>query len=40
MNLHSEPGRLGYTRADRTHPYGARLGIPEPFGLDLDTNGL
>ncbi|WP_331756641.1 Uma2 family endonuclease [Streptomyces decoyicus] len=40
VTLYSEPGQLGYTRADGPHPYGTTVRIPEPFGLDLDTSGL
>ncbi|MCB5911532.1 Uma2 family endonuclease [Streptomyces pinistramenti] len=37
---YSEPGPLGYTRADGPHHHGAVLHLPEPFGLDLDTGTL
>ncbi|MEU7435657.1 Uma2 family endonuclease [Streptomyces sioyaensis] len=40
VTLYSEPGQLGYTRADGPHPYGVTVRLPEPFGLDLDTSGL
>ncbi|MFB7631942.1 Uma2 family endonuclease [Streptomyces sp. NPDC056149] len=40
VTLYSGPGRLGYTRADGPHPYGAVLHIPEPFGIALDTGAL
>jgi hypothetical protein len=40
VTLYSEPGRLGYTRVDGPHPFGARIRLPEPFGLDLDTSDL
>ncbi|MFC0600308.1 Uma2 family endonuclease [Streptomyces palmae] len=40
VTLFSEPGRLGYTRADGPLPYGAKVRLPEPFDLDLDTSGL
>lgn len=38
--LYSEPGRLGYTRADGPHPFGTRLRLPDPFNLELDTTDL
>lgn len=40
VTLYSEPGQLGYTRADGPHPYGAIVRIPGPFGVDLDTSNL
>ncbi|MER7725687.1 Uma2 family endonuclease [Streptomyces sp. NPDC096323] len=40
VTLFSEPGDLGYTRADGPHPFGVVLRLPDPFGLDLDTGGL
>ncbi|MER7958610.1 Uma2 family endonuclease [Streptomyces sp. NPDC096030] len=40
VTLFSEPGRLGYTRADGPHPYGAVVHLPAPFVLDLDTGVL
>ncbi|MEU7020340.1 Uma2 family endonuclease [Streptomyces sp. NPDC046203] len=41
VTVYSEPGRLGYTRVDGPHPFGARVRLPEPFGpLDLDTGDL
>jgi Uma2 family endonuclease len=40
ITLYSEPGRLGYTRADGPHPYGTIIRLPAPFELDLDTRGL
>ncbi|UQA93330.1 Uma2 family endonuclease [Streptomyces halobius] len=40
VTLFSEPGHLGYTRADGPHPYGATIRIPEPFGVDVDTSGM
>ncbi len=40
VTLYSEPGRLGYTRADGPHPYGTSLPLPAPFGLELDTSAL
>ncbi|MGX1887823.1 Uma2 family endonuclease [Streptomyces sp. NPDC055287] len=40
LTLYSEPGQLGYTRADGPHPYGTLIRLPAPFGLDLDTQGL
>ncbi|PBC87059.1 Putative restriction endonuclease [Streptomyces sp. KS_16] len=36
--LGAMPTRLHTSR--RPHPYGTTVRIPEPFGLDLDTNGL
>ncbi|WP_405011969.1 Uma2 family endonuclease [Kitasatospora sp. NBC_01539] len=38
--LFSEPGRLGYTGVDGPRPFGARLHLPDPFDIDLDTGGL
>ncbi|WP_035846537.1 Uma2 family endonuclease [Kitasatospora azatica] len=35
--LLSEPGRLGYTRAEGPHPFGTPIILPEPFGLELQT---
>ncbi|WP_330479947.1 Uma2 family endonuclease (plasmid) [Streptomyces platensis] len=40
VTLYSEPGQLGYTRADGPHPYGVVVRIPDPFGLELDTSDL
>jgi hypothetical protein len=40
VTLYSEPGRLGYTRVDGPHPFGTRIRLPEPFGLELDTTDL
>ncbi|MCZ1010510.1 Uma2 family endonuclease [Streptomyces lydicus] len=40
VTVYSEPGELGYTRADGPHPYGTTVRLPEPFGLELDTTGL
>ncbi|QHC22069.1 Uma2 family endonuclease [Streptomyces sp. GS7] len=40
VTVYAEPGRLGYTRADGPHPYGATVHLPEPFDLDLDTSTL
>lgn len=40
VTVYSEPGQLGYTKADGPHPYGTPVRIPVPFGLDLDTSGL
>ncbi len=40
VTLYSEPGRLGYSRADGPHPYGVVIRLPEAFGLDLDTGAL
>ncbi|MEE1751843.1 Uma2 family endonuclease [Streptomyces sp. SP18CS02] len=40
VTLYSEPGRLGYTRADGPHPYGTKVRLPAPFDLDLDTSAL
>ncbi|GHG45869.1 Uma2 family endonuclease [Streptomyces griseocarneus] len=36
--LFSEPSRLGYTKTDGPHPFGAPLHVPEPFDLELDTS--
>ncbi|WP_441251081.1 Uma2 family endonuclease [Kitasatospora sp. McL0602] len=38
--LFSQPGRLGYTRAEGPHPFGVVIHLPDPFGLALDTSGL
>lgn len=35
-----EPGRLGYTRVDGPHPFGAVVRLPAPFEVDIDTSGL
>ncbi|MYV70009.1 Uma2 family endonuclease, partial [Streptomyces sp. SID2131] len=40
VTLFSEPGKLGYTRVDGPHPFGATITLPEPFALDLDTTEL
>lgn len=40
VTLYSEPGPLGYTRADGPHPYGTTVRLPAPFDLDLDTSVL
>lgn len=40
VTLYSEPGRPGYGRVDGPHPLGARIRLPEPFGLELDTGDL
>ncbi|MGW2411939.1 Uma2 family endonuclease [Streptomyces tubercidicus] len=40
VTLYSEPGQLGYTRADGPHPYGTTVRLPEPFSIDLDTSNL
>lgn len=40
ITLYSEPGKLGYTRADGPHPYGTTLRLPAPFNLDVDTADL
>ncbi|MBW8707558.1 hypothetical protein MBT84_48775 [Streptomyces sp. MBT84] len=40
VTLFSDPGRLGYTKADGPHPFGTRLQLPAPFGIDLDTSSL
>ncbi|MEU1281269.1 Uma2 family endonuclease [Streptomyces sp. NPDC005805] len=40
VTLFAEPGRLGYTRVDGPHPFGAVIRLPEPFGIDLDTAEL
>ncbi|WP_031186861.1 Uma2 family endonuclease, partial [Streptomyces sp. NRRL S-1896] len=29
VTLYSEPGRLGYTRVDGPHPFGARIPLPD-----------
>ncbi|WP_372410214.1 Uma2 family endonuclease [Streptomyces luteireticuli] len=36
--LFSEPGELGYTKADGPRPFGTPVRLPEPFELDLDTS--
>ncbi len=38
--LYSEPGRLGFAKADGPHRFGEPLELPEPFGLTLDTRGF
>jgi Uma2 family endonuclease len=40
VTLFSEPGHLGYTKADGPHPFGTPVHLPAPFGIDLDTSGL
>ncbi|MFE2165230.1 Uma2 family endonuclease [Streptomyces sp. NPDC059447] len=40
VTLFSGPGRLGYTRTEGPHPFGAALRLPEPFGIELDTSEL
>ncbi len=40
VTLYSEPGRLGCTRVDGPHPFGAQITVPDPFGIDLDTTDL
>ncbi|WP_330335446.1 Uma2 family endonuclease (plasmid) [Streptomyces sp. NBC_00536] len=40
VSLFSEPGPLGYTRADGPHPFGVPVRLPEPFEVVLDTSGL
>ncbi|MGI5144536.1 MULTISPECIES: Uma2 family endonuclease [unclassified Streptomyces] len=40
VTLFSDPGRLGYTKADGPHPFGTRLHLPAPFGIDLDTSSV
>lgn len=40
VTLFGEPGRLGYTKVDGPHPFGAVIRLPEPFGIDLDTAEL
>ncbi|WP_432095194.1 Uma2 family endonuclease [Streptomyces sp. bgisy100] len=35
--LFSEPGELGYTRAEGPFPFGTPVQLPQPFGLALDT---
>ncbi|WP_030193164.1 Uma2 family endonuclease [Streptomyces sp. NRRL S-87] len=40
VTLFSEPGHLGYTKADGPHPFGTSVHLPAPFGIDLDTSGL
>jgi Uma2 family endonuclease len=40
VTLFSDPGRLGYTRADGPHPFGTVLRLPEPFDVDIDTSDL
>ncbi|MGT2532889.1 Uma2 family endonuclease [Streptomyces nojiriensis] len=40
VTLFSGPGRLGYTRTEGPHPFGAALRLPEPFGIVLDTSEL
>ncbi|MFI5986759.1 Uma2 family endonuclease [Streptomyces sp. NPDC051555] len=40
VSVFSEPGPLGYTRADGPHPFGVPVRLPEPFGIVLDTSGL
>jgi Uma2 family endonuclease len=35
--LFSEPGPLGYTRAEGPYPFGTPVALPEPFGLALQT---
>ncbi|MFF4434982.1 hypothetical protein ACFYZ4_38205 [Streptomyces sp. NPDC001513] len=40
VTLFAGPGRLGYTKVDGPHPFGTRVRLPAPFGIDLDTAGL
>lgn len=40
LTLFSEPGGLGYTKADGPHPFGTPVTLPEPFGIVLDTTRL
>lgn len=40
LTLFSEPGELGYTKADGPHPFGTPVTLPEPFGIVLDTTRL
>ncbi|MFJ3927823.1 Uma2 family endonuclease [Streptomyces sp. NPDC090022] len=40
VTLFSEPGRLGYSRADGPHPFGTPVRLPDPFGIELDTTDL
>lgn len=36
--LYSEPGDLGYTKANGPHPFGTPVRLPAPFDLELDTS--
>ncbi|MEV7025142.1 Uma2 family endonuclease [Kitasatospora sp. NPDC093558] len=36
--LFSCPGELGYTLVEGPHPFGARLRLPDPFDVELDTD--
>lgn len=40
LTLFSEPGQLGYTRADGPHPFGTAFHLPAPFSIDINTTGL
>ncbi|MDA5281176.1 Uma2 family endonuclease [Streptomyces sp. Isolate_45] len=40
ITLFSEPGHLGYTRAEGPHPFGSPIALPAPFDLSLDTTDL
>ncbi|MFS0695751.1 Uma2 family endonuclease [Streptomyces nitrosporeus] len=40
VTLFSEPGGLGYSKADGPHPFGAVLRLPDPFDVAIDTGGL
>ncbi|WP_308120147.1 Uma2 family endonuclease [Streptomyces bambusae] len=40
VTLFSEPGQLGYSKADGPHPFGTVITLPDPFGIDLDTSEL
>ncbi|WP_280724476.1 Uma2 family endonuclease [Kitasatospora sp. MAA4] len=35
--LFSEPGPLGYTKAEGPYPFGTAVRLPEPFGLAIET---
>lgn len=39
-SLLSRPGELGYTLVEGPHPFGTPLRLPEPFDLQLETDGL
>jgi Uma2 family endonuclease len=38
--LFSEPGSLGYTKAEGPYPFGTAVHLPEPFGVALDTGNF
>ncbi|MFJ5657290.1 Uma2 family endonuclease [Streptomyces microflavus] len=40
LTLFSEPGQLGYTRADGPHPFGTTFHLPTPFSIGINTTGL